>query len=66
LAHVGKSVVPDRGTGILPVKCGTDTGWKPVPPPDSPHEPDRYVVQILIDTEQAAAVSGLASTTGSS
>jgi hypothetical protein len=38
-AHVGKSVVPDRGTVILPVKSGTDTGWKPVPPPDSPHEP---------------------------
>jgi hypothetical protein len=31
--------VPERGTGILPVTSRPDTGWKPVPPPDSPQEP---------------------------
>jgi hypothetical protein len=30
---------PVNDTGILPVKLRLDTGWKPVPPPDSPHEP---------------------------
>ena len=30
-AHVGELVGPARGTGILPVAIGPDTGWKPVP-----------------------------------